>query len=108
MFIAAITVVIGSKNVKFPHSNKKVEYSEDCFLLLVKLLNITVSRYTYVANSYFNNPENIVTPMRKFFHTKTSLLLSNKLMLKQIPKQFFFFFFNYVVVGAMWYSWSQP
>lgn len=107
MFIAAITVVIGSKNVKFPHSNKKVEYSEDCFLLWVKLLNITVSRYL-VANNYFNNPENIVTPMRKFFHTKTLLLLSNKLMLKQIPKQFFFFFFNYVVVGAMWYSWSQP
>lgn len=106
MFIAAITVVIGSKNVKFPHSNKKVEYSEDCFLLLVKLLNITVSRYTYVANSYFNNPENIVTPMRKFFHTKTSLLLSNKLMLKQIPKQNIFF--NYVVVGTLWYSWSQP
>lgn len=86
MFIAAITVVIGSKNVKFPHSNKKVEYSEDCFLLWVKLLNITVSRYL-VANNYFNNPENIVTPMRKFFHTKTLLLLSNKLMLKQIPKQ---------------------
>lgn len=92
MFIAAITVVIGSKNVKFPHSNKKVEYSEDCFLLWVKLLNITVSRYL-VANNYFNNPENIVTPMRKFFHTKTLLLLSNKLMLKQIPKQFFFYFF---------------
>lgn len=52
MFIAAITVVIGSKNVKFPHSNKKVEYSEDCFLLWVKLLNITVSRYL-VANNYF-------------------------------------------------------